>query len=233
MDKKSTVKNIVLWVITLLPAVITAVVLRFMPDSVPMHYDINGNIDRWGSKYENFIFPLMIVVFTLFWLCLISYYNRKQKRAENEKYAQEATDNAGFLYYTAVGMALMFGIMQCVMLYSAYAKPGSAAKTFSIDTMMVINVLMGLFIVALGVMLPKTNINSIFGVRTVWSTDNEEVWAMSNRAGAVIFVIAGLLTVAESLIFGGFLSTVIMLVIIIAAGVASVVYSYIAYKKTI
>lgn len=232
MDNKSTVKNIILWVVTLIPFVVTAFAMNFMQDKVPMHYDINGNIDRWGSKYENFVFPVTIVVFTLFWMCLIRYYKKKQQRAKNEKEAQEASGNATLLYYTAVGMALMFGIMQCVFLFAAYDKAGQGAGNVNIDTMMAINVIMGIFIMVLGMLLPKSKINSTFGVRTVWSTDSEEAWAMSNRAGAVIFIIAGLLTVIESVIFGKMLSTVIMLAIIIVAGILSVVCSYIAYKKT-
>lgn len=232
MDNRSTVKNIILWIVTLIPFVITAVTMNFMPDKVPMHYDINGNIDRWGSKYENFVFPVTIVVFTLFWLCLIRYYKKKQQKAENEKAAREAAGNATLLYYTAVGMALMFGIMQCVFLFAAYDKAGQGAGNVNIDTMMAVNVLMGIFMMVLGMLLPKSKINSTFGVRTVWSTDSEEAWALSNRAGAVIFVIAGMLTVIESVVFGKMLSTVIMLAIIIAAGILSVVCSYIAYKKT-
>lgn len=232
MDNKSAVKNIILWVVTLIPSVITAVAINFMQDKVPMHYDINGNIDRWGSKYENFAFPVIIVVLTLFWLCLIRYYKKKQQKAENEKEAQEAASNAGLLYYTAIGMALMFGIMQCVFLFAAYDKAGQSAGTVNIDTMMAVNVLMGIFIMALGMLLPKSKINSTFGIRTVWSTDSEEAWALSNRAGAVIFVIAGLLTVIEAIVFGKMLSTAIMIVIVIVAAILSVVYSYIAYKKT-
>lgn len=231
-DKKDTVKNIVLWIVTLVPTVITAAAMRFMPDKVPLHYDINGNIDRWGSKYENFLFPAIIVVFTIFWICLIRYYKKKQQRAESEKEAQEAAGNAALLYYTAVGMALMFGIMQCVILFAAYGKSGQNAKAANIDTMAIINVLMGIFIIALGIMMPKSHKNATFGVRTVWSTDNDEAWKLSNQAGAIIMVIAGILTVAEALLFGGMLSTAIMLAIIIVAGILSVVCSYVAYKKT-
>ena len=49
-------------IIALLPLVITAAVLPFMPESVPMHYDINGNIDRMGSRYELLLMPLLIIV---------------------------------------------------------------------------------------------------------------------------------------------------------------------------
>ena len=47
----------IMWAISVISLAGTAVVLQFMPEKVPMHYDLAGNIDRWGSKYENLIFP--------------------------------------------------------------------------------------------------------------------------------------------------------------------------------
>jgi uncharacterized membrane protein len=49
-----------MWIISLIALAGTAIVLHFMPDQVPMHYDAVGNIDRWGSKYENLIFPVWL-----------------------------------------------------------------------------------------------------------------------------------------------------------------------------
>jgi len=44
---------------------------------VPMHYDVSGNVDRYGSKYENFIFPFSIIAITIFWLILYGIITRK------------------------------------------------------------------------------------------------------------------------------------------------------------
>ena len=43
----------------------TAVLIVFMPDTVPAHYNFAGEIDRWGSKYENFAFPAIAVLLSL------------------------------------------------------------------------------------------------------------------------------------------------------------------------
>ena len=51
-----------MWIISIISIILTAVALQFMPDSVPMHYNAAGEIDRWGSKYENYIFPILIIV---------------------------------------------------------------------------------------------------------------------------------------------------------------------------
>ena len=47
----------IMWLLSLVPLIITAVALQFLPESVPMHYNMAGQINRWGSKYENLSFP--------------------------------------------------------------------------------------------------------------------------------------------------------------------------------
>lgn len=37
-----------------------------IPDKVPMHYDLAGNIDRWGGKEELLILPIMSWIMYLF-----------------------------------------------------------------------------------------------------------------------------------------------------------------------
>ena len=46
----------IMWIAAMIPVVVTSVVLQFMPDVIPMHHDLEGNTDRWGSKTESLIF---------------------------------------------------------------------------------------------------------------------------------------------------------------------------------
>ena len=52
----------VYWTLMFLPLAVTAAALTVLPDQVPMHYDLAEEIDRWGSKYENLILPVMVLV---------------------------------------------------------------------------------------------------------------------------------------------------------------------------
>ena len=56
----------IMWFFALIPVAVTSIVLQFMPDIIPMHHDLAGNTDRWGSKMESFIFPVIIMFITLF-----------------------------------------------------------------------------------------------------------------------------------------------------------------------
>ncbi|MBQ4067721.1 MAG: DUF1648 domain-containing protein [Lachnospiraceae bacterium] len=224
-------KNKVLTVLTVLPLITTAIVLRFMPDKIPAHYDAAGNIDRWGSKYESFVLPGIIVIMTLFWLCFIKYFENKQKKSTNDKEVKESENNAKMLYYVADSMAIMFGVMQYFILYSAFVASKGEFTASAVDFSVVTNVCMGIMFIVLGNILPKAKKNSIVGVRTVWSMHNDRTWATSNRMGGVLLMLSGVLTILESLIIGGILSTFVMLGILVLDTILSMVYSYKMYQK--
>ncbi|MCI8639274.1 MAG: DUF1648 domain-containing protein [Coprococcus sp.] len=46
-----------------------------IPDKIPMHYDWNGNIDRWGGKIELLILPVMTWLMYLF-LSAVEHFPR-------------------------------------------------------------------------------------------------------------------------------------------------------------
>ena len=55
--------NKIMLILSISPTLLTSVFLFFMNDTVPMHYNASGAVDRYGSKYENFILPAIIPVY--------------------------------------------------------------------------------------------------------------------------------------------------------------------------
>ena len=50
------------WFLAILPLVITVIIFPYMSNQIPMHYGLDGNINRYGSKYELFIIPLISII---------------------------------------------------------------------------------------------------------------------------------------------------------------------------
>ena len=230
ISMKVWMKKNLLWVVTFLTIGITTVLMPFFPDRIPMHYDMAGNIDRWGSKYENYIFPAIIFIMSLFWECLLRHFRKKQKGAD-QKECEEAANNGKVLQVVAVGMALMFSVMHYCYLYAAFAAAKGQMTESPVDANVVTNVCMGGFLIVIGNILPKAKLNSAVGLRTVWSMENDRTWAVSNRFAGKAFIVSGVLIVIESFVVGGIGSTLIMLGILIAAGIISTWYSARAYRK--
>lgn len=231
MKDKIKIRKIVMWIVTFIPLVVTTIVIQFMPKKVPMHYDIAGNIDRWGSRNEQFVFPVMIIMFTLFFALMIRYYVKKQINARTDKERAEAASNENVMLITATAMAGFFAIMHFFFLFKAFAESKGGEVIEALDINVVTNVLLGIVFIILGNFMPKTRRNSTVGLRTVWSTENDKTWAESNRLGGRVLIIAGILTIIVAITIGGMASTLIMLGILLAATVLLVYVSYVAYKK--
>ena len=220
-----------IWIISVCTFVITILVIQFMPDMVPMHYNAAGIIDRWGSKYENLIFPGLIFLMALFWQLFVNYFDKKAANAKDEKERIEAESNGKVLRIIALITITMFSIMQGFMLYGGYVEAISNATYASVDIGKVSCVLAGCVFVIMGNYMPKAKKNAMLGVRTAWSMHNDFTWMKSNRFGAVIFIITGVITVFSCFFVNGNVATIVMIANIIVASLIITLYSYSVYKK--
>ena len=218
-----------MWAISILSFVLTAIVLQFMPDSVPMHYDLAGNADRWGSKYENFLFPVVILLQSLHWHLFIAHFEKKAAKASAEKERAEALSNAKVLKIVGISMAAMFTVMQGFILYSAYVEVSVNSAQAYVDIGKVSCILMGVMLIILGNYLPKTKKNHIAGLRVSWSMYNDINWRKSNRFGGTAMIIAGLCGIITTVFARSVIAVVLLLVYILAATVITLIYSHKVY----
>ena len=223
-----------MWIISFIALAVTAIVLQFMPDQVPMHYDAVGNIDRWGSKYENLIFPVIILAMSLFWTLFIKYYEKKALREIDGKESAGASSNAKVLGIVGLCMVAMFTVMQGFILYGAYTEAVSGATTWSVDIGKVSVILMGIIFIILGNFMTKTRINSTVGVRVSWSMYNDNTWRKSNRFGAFAIMIAGVVTIIMvALLKNSFGAAMAAVGAVILASVVTLIYAHKVYVQEI
>ena len=194
--------NKIMLALSLLPTLITSVFLFFMNDTVPMHYNASGAVDRYGSKYENFILPAIILFMYAFYMVYTKIYT---------KYSTNSIEK------------MMFLIL-------AILKPDST--TFTDNVPFIINTVMALMLIITGNFLPKTKRNSFIGVKTSWTQSSDLAWYESNRAGGIAFVVTGVLTIIESSFIKGIDSTFIMVAILLISIAVAYIYAYVKVKKS-
>lgn len=107
-----------LHILTILPVIITCFVLPFLPDSIPMHYNSLGAIDRWGSKYEIFIVLGLIILFAFFWNWFIAFFKKKKEMNFHEKQRMDIIHNEKVVLTSAVVVMFMLNFLYCVMLFN-------------------------------------------------------------------------------------------------------------------
>lgn len=225
----------VLWFLAILPLAITACVFQFLPDKIPAHYNFAGEIDRWGSKYESFIYPICIIAMAIFWECINSYYRKKSKSVEDDKQRAEASNNIRVIGITAITITVFFNIMQYISLYRACTSSDLSVANVEIDSIKITCVLMGILFVFLGNIMPKTKLNGTIGLRCTYSMYNDITWSKSNRFAGVVLVVTGILTAITSLIFNGVISMILMMVYLIVSVIITILYAKRIYdeeKKT-
>lgn len=169
--------------LVLLSLVITGAFLLMMPDTVPMHYNTAGVADRFGSKYENLLFPAAIAVIAILFFTLSK---TKHIQPLNEK----------VFFFTGLSVLIFFNILFTYFLWTAltYQEDGAVMPEFG----GVVDLAAGTLMVVLGNIMPKARRNSLFGLRTKWSMSSDRVWQKSQRFAGIASVIEGLLLILLS-----------------------------------
>lgn len=195
-----------------------------------MHYDFQGNVDRYGSKYELFIFPVLMIVMTVMWTVMLHYFGRKAASGD-EKTAAEAKTNLKVIYISSLVMLLMELGFQISSIVTAVKFMEEPVQVMPENLSSWIIAMLGAAMTVMGNYMPKTKRNAYFGLRTVWSVKNDKVWFESNRFAGVSFTVCGVIMLASAFLLEGMMVVYTSMIPLIIVTVSSVVYSYIAYKK--
>ena len=216
-----------MWIISVLNLGITAVVLQFLPESVPMHFNVAGAVDRWGSKYENLLLPAIVLALSLFLHLIIFLFEKKAAGASTDKEKAAARSNTKVIKIIGVSIVSMFTVLQGFLLYNAYV--GGSQSSFNFGKITCI--LCGILFVVLGNFMPKLKRNYLLGFRIKWSMYNDTTWMKSNRFAAIAMVAAGIATILSSLFANESLVIILTLAYLMIAALVSTVYAYTVYKQ--
>lgn len=201
----------ILWI---LPWVVAAIAMMFLPEQIPVHYGWDGQIDRWGSREEALILPALTTGLGLLIWAGSRWAAKRSKAAERG--------------LAAAGLAILALLNACnlVFLYSCLAQTGQA-PSFELDWMSIMFAALGLMLVGLGAVMPKVERNSLVGLRTKWSMKNDRVWQKCQRFGGLTLMAAGgLICLGCLLVFRGFGTFCWTMGLILVMAIADGLYSY-------
>ncbi len=151
---------------------------------VPMHWNINNEIDGYSGKTGALLFGLGMSVGLFLLMFLMPWYSPWYKKYEKrfERIIPGLT----------TVLVLFFAL---ISLYSFYL-----AKSNVEPKVQFILVIIGLLFIFLGNLLPKTPRNFFIGVKTPWTLANEEVWMRTHRLAGKLFAISGLLMIIKGFV---------------------------------
>lgn len=200
--------------LTVVAWVSALVAYPYLPEQVPIHWNIRGEVDGYGDKsWSAFLTPaIMLGLLALF--RLLPWLSPKSFTLDTFRGTYE------FLVALAMGlMAYIHGLL----LWAAYSGPIDIGRALIGG--------MCLFFMLLGNVLGKVRRNFFVGVRTPWTLASERVWIDTHRLAARLFVAAGLIGLILCLTVGGPVAFVATFILIMVAAFAPVIYSLVHYKK--
>ncbi|HEV8702926.1 MAG TPA: DUF1648 domain-containing protein [Candidatus Polarisedimenticolia bacterium] len=182
-----------------------------LPETIPMHWDLNGQVDGYGPKaVALFLMPaLMVGMIGLFrilqWL--------------SPRHFEVDSFRATYLY-----------IMVLVVAFFAYVH-GAIVWSARSDAADPVRILFGgifLLLAFLGNVLGRVRRNFWIGVRTPWTLASERVWNDTHRLAARLFFAVGLLGAVAVFLGVPFVAA---LVVFSTGILVPVVYSLVLYKR--
>ena len=209
---KQTKLNIILSCIVLLsPMIFGMIVWNKLPESMPIHWGVNGEADRWSSKpFAVFVLPLLILA--IHGICIFASRKDFRDKKQSPK---------------VMGLVLWICPLLSVMANSlTYAI--SLGK--EINVLFVVSLTMGALFVLIGNYLPKCQQNRTVGIRIIWTLKNEANWNATHRFAGKVWVIGGLLLMASSLLPYSILPWAMITLLVVFIGLP-VLYSYRFYRK--
>ncbi|MBU3821205.1 SdpI family protein [Flavobacteriaceae bacterium XHP0103] len=206
-------KEIPLLLVVLIPFLYLAFIWNSLPETIPTHWNIKGEIDGWGKKSILIWVTFLLPVLTYIILTAIPFLDPKKK-----------IESMGNKFYDLKFLLVLF--MSALSIFIIYI-----TKKQSMTNMNFLFAGLGILYILMGNYMKTIKANYFIGIRTPWTLENESVWKSTHIlagklwfAGGFIVILSSLLTSKE---FNGyfFLSITILLALI------PVVYSYAAYKK--
>lgn len=209
-------KKIIFWLIVPFQIILVSVLLPFLPDKVPMHSNLIGQIDRWGSKYELFV----IVALTLICLAILYsiVYHSEKKIVEGKlgtKEIQEIKQQVNIMLYSGIGFGILMTFF--ILYYVSKAVAIKESIDTDINTSQLLGFLLGSIFLLLGILFLFLKKNNVIGIRTKWSMKNELTWKYSHRYSAVVFGIAGVVNILISYLWNEKYLLLIILSVVTAA----------------
>jgi uncharacterized membrane protein len=184
----------------------------FLPETIPVHWNAWGKVDGWGNRAN----ILWMGALPLVGLILFSLLPRIDPR--REAYAKHRKP---YLIFQALFVVSSIGVAWLTVAVSLGAKIKMEAC---------IQCGTGLLMIVMGNYMGQLKRNYFVGIKTPWALADDEVWRLTHRRGAWVFIIMGLLMIVSAFLPPG-LKVALILVPLIGGIVYIYLYSYLVFRS--
>ncbi len=185
-----------------------------MQGLIPLHWNIKGEVDLYGSKIIGLLFaPTMIAVLT----AGLTFLPRMEPRLENLQQSQKA--------YRIVwgGLLIFMAMLHLLTVLSALGVPVEMPKVMAFP--------LGILFMIIGNYMGKIRSNFMFGIRTPWTLSSEDAWNKTHRLGGRLFFFTGALVFLSGFLRSGSLAFSVLTGALLFSVAALYGYSYRVWRQ--
>jgi len=213
-----TVLRRLIWLIMLLPAVYLAIVWTGIPQTVPMHFDLKGNVDQYGTKNDLLIMTAVLTGLNmLLYLAILNIY-----KIDPKKYAAQ---NKERLQRIGFSVSLYLAAVSAMLIYVISTNHVNIVMKF-------VFIAMGLLFALIGNNMYNLKPNYFAGMRLPWTLENEDNWRATHHVAGRLWFFGGFVIALLAFVLNeqwSVYSTFIALSFLIFI---PVIYSYRYYKRS-
>lgn len=208
MKNQTIRRELLLIILTALPIIYLLINWSNLPDQLPIHFDVNGDPNGYGSKLVFILLPL-----GLYLLLLVLPFIDPRK----SNYAIFSST----YFKLKVVLILFIGIIDTSIIYNIL---------HGIDKMgFLVPISIFLIFTLLGNYMGNIRPNYFVGIRVPWTLNNDIVWTRTHKMAGKLWFWGGLIGIASLFFVKNFAMVMVPIIIIIV--VVPIVYSYIIYQK--
>jgi uncharacterized membrane protein len=221
IKKEMTMKKflkLIAWILIPVPLIYLAIVWPNLPSEVPLHFNLNGTPDRYGSKTELLAAIIGLTVLNIaVYLLVTNIYRIDPKRY--------AAANRERLNNIAIATTIfMCGIVSLVI----YAASSGSFKFHP----GIVYTGVGILFAIIGNYMPNLKPNYFAGIRLPWTLEDPENWRKTHALGGKLWFAGGLLLAILCLFLPARASSIVFFSIMAIIVLIPCAYSFILYRKT-
>jgi uncharacterized membrane protein len=165
----------------------TLAVYSHLPDPMPTHFDLHGRVDGWSSRAFGAWFAPAIAA---------------------ASWALARATRGRALSVAAGAVSLFLVGLHVLVLRAALGGTGELGGGLA--------VLLGLFQIVMGLILPRVRRNRFVGIRVPWTLASDENWAQTHRFGGAVMVVSGVAMLLAAALLGS-AAVPVSIVLLVAA----------------
>jgi len=214
--KKINFVDVVAFTLCLIPYVLWIAILDSLPEKLPIHWNISGEVDGWTSKYKVLLFMLTMTTVSLITYFLVRFIDRIDPK-------RTAHLNKAIALKVGLGIVAFSSAVSILILIP---KDG----TFSVNSMAF--GLTGVLFTFLGNLMYNIKPNYFIGIRLPWTLENDNNWKLTHRLAGVVWFAGGIICVLTSLLIPPQPMFVVLLSITALLVLIPSVYSFMLYRRS-